>query len=114
MFWAPAATAITIMMLTLIVRAMHCKHQGIPVWNNIFQSKATLGAYFLLRSFVLVTLVRSLYLRELPTRFSLSAVPCAIRRSHFFRAKSENQAARDFRDRDFLLYLFGRDFGRSE
>ena len=63
-FWAPAATAITIMMLTLIVRAMHCKHQGIPVWNNIFQSKATLGAYFLLRSFVLVTLVRSLYLEN--------------------------------------------------
>lgn len=60
-FWMPAATVITIMTLTLIVRAIHCKHQGIPVWNNIFQSKAALGAYFLLRFFVLVTLVRSLY-----------------------------------------------------
>ena len=64
MFWVPAATVLTIMMLTLIVRAIHCKHQGIPVWNNIFQSKAALGAYFLLRFFVLVTLVRSLYLEN--------------------------------------------------
>ncbi len=64
MFWIPAATAITIMAVTLIVRGLHCKRQGIPVWNNIFHSKAALGAYFLLRFFVLVTLVRSLYLEN--------------------------------------------------
>lgn len=87
MFWMPAATAITLMMLALIVRAIHCKRQGIPIWNNIFQNKAALGAYFLLRFFVLATLVRSLYLGNYQHTFlcllslALFAVPIFLERN---------------------------------
>ena len=93
------------MMLTLLIRAIHCKRQGLPVWHNIFQSKAALGAYFILRFFVLVTLVRSLYLENYQHTFlcvlslALFAVPI------FIGAQLKNQAACYIGNRDFLLYL---------
>ena len=83
-FWIPAATVITIMAFTLAVRVWRCKKTGIPVWSNIFQSKAAFGAYFILRFFVLVTLVRTLYLENYQHAFlcvlslALFAVPVLI------------------------------------
>ncbi len=86
-FWIPAATVITIMAFTLAVRVWRCKKTGIPVWSNIFQSKAAFGAYFILRFFVLVTLVRTLYLENYQHAFlcvlslALFAVPVLIERN---------------------------------
>lgn len=69
MLWIPAATVITIFILTLFIRAVYCIKAGIPVWHNIFQSKVAMWVYFILRFFVLVALVRSLYLENFQHAF---------------------------------------------
>lgn len=87
MFWIPAAIVITIMALTLAVRTWRCKKLGIPVLRNVFQSKAAFGAYFILRFFVLLTLVRALYFENYQHAFLcalslvLFAVPILIERN---------------------------------
>lgn len=59
----------------------------IPVWKNTFQSKAAFGAYFVLRFFVLVTLVRALYFENYQHAFLcilslvLFAIPILIERN---------------------------------
>lgn len=66
---------------------LHCRKEGISVWHNIFQSRAAFAAYFLLRFFVLVTLVRSLCLENYQHTFLcllslfLFAVPIFLERS---------------------------------